>query len=216
MKRSSIRRRLSQVFVWSSLVLLAFAAFVGPALAAPETPQVNQGHGTLAVNLYTWPGGSELEPVAEYGLTDRLAVRTILGDVRHDESLFRQLAVKYEIQPNLAVEGFFEPWPEGQSASGFGVFFGQQFGPLYASVRWQAVGLPYLGERLWVDQVRLAGSYALGPHFNLLGAAEADLEIGTDWHYVYGLEWQVNRNLAAYVNHHTRDGANQLGLEYRF
>ncbi|MDI6871738.1 MAG: hypothetical protein QME79_10370 [Bacillota bacterium] len=226
MSRSIVHR-----FLLASAVLLCLAFPATPAAAAPETPEVRRGHGVLAFTAFTQSGevfpepSLEFGPAVEYGLTDRAAVRAFwheqrYNDPRSRDSRLADLGLKYEVTPDLAVEGFVESnWDDRNSATvyGFGLFAGKQFGRAYGSVRWQALALPYLGEYYWYDQLAATGSYALTPQLNFLGGVTATLDVGIDWRGSYGLEWQPDSNWAICVSRFTdRRDLTQLGVEYRF
>lgn len=223
-------RRTARRFAFAILAPLAavlcLLALAGPVLAAPETPKVTAGHGTVSASYFTSPSSMYFTPAFEYGLTDRLAVGVLASGGRYEDSRLgtvtdrrTNLTLKYELNPNLALEAFTEHgWDSLSSGTmnGFGLFAGQRFGKLYASLRARAQEVPFYGTYRWFDQLTAAGSYALTPQVNLLGTATALLDVGTTWSGSYGLEWQVNRELALYVNRFTNSDATELGAEYRF
>lgn len=224
MKHRSILHRFVTAAIAPAALLLGLALLTAPVLAAPETPVVRPGHGSFTFDYYREPGVTAVEPGAEYGLTDQLAVKGLWHETSFDDPQRQNdhqvsLGLKYEVSPNLAVEGFTERgWDEVDSgtAYGFGLLAGKHFGPLYASLRWQEIGIPVYGERLWYSQVTAVGSYPLTPQLNLLGGVTATLSYGTAWEASYGLEWQANRQLALHVNRFPDRDQTQVGAEYRF
>lgn len=210
-----------------ALAVLAAVAIATPVLAAPDTPEVRQGHGAFRTGLFTRPGAGYVTPEVEYGLTDRLAVRVLGSEGSYTNSFSETLSerragltLKYEVDPRLAVEAFTEQgWQEGLPAgswNGFGLYAGQQFGPLYASLKAQAVAQPFGSTYRWLDLLTAAGSFALTPQLNLLGAVNATLDFGTEWQGSYGLEWQASQALAVYLNRYTGSDSTEIGAEYRF
>ncbi|MGE5509445.1 MAG: hypothetical protein ACM3RP_13330, partial [Chitinophagales bacterium] len=206
-----------------AIAAFSLALFTVPALAAPETPQVRQGHGAAAA-AYSWDTGYRgLVSAFEYGLTDRLAVRGVWDEGRYDtwpdQSHQWSVSAKYGLSPNLALEAFAERgWDEVSSGNlyGFGLFTGQQFGPLYASLRAQAIAYPFWGSYRWADELTAAGTYQLTRNLNLLGSVKATLDFGTSWSGSYGVEYQATPQLAFQVNRFTGSDATQVGAELRF
>lgn len=221
MNRSSRHARLLATVALGTVLTLAL--FVVPALAAPETPQVRQGHGVVS-SAYSWDTGYRgLTSVLEYGLTDRLAVRGAWSEGRYDiwpdQSHQWSVTGKYSLSPNLALEAFTEHgWDDASSGSlyGFGLFTGKQYGPLYASLRAQAVAYPYGDTSWWVNELTAAGTYQLTRNLNLLGSVTATLDVGTEWNGSYGLEYQATPQLAFQLNRFTASNTTQVGAEYLF
>ncbi len=210
MRRSSLRRLLALAVTGALLCLSAL--LTSPVLAAPETPEVRLDHGALTFDTFLRPGSQVGGPTVEYGATDRIGLRAQWSDGL-------SLAARYELNPNLALEGYLAPdWDGGlgEAEYGFGLFTGERFGPLYASLRWREAGFPVNGLRIWLNQIVAAGSYTVLPRLSLLGSVTATLAAGTDWQGSYGLEWQVTPAAAVYVNRFTGDDLTQIGAEYRF
>lgn len=229
MHRSTIRR-LRALLVAGAVLWASLGAWGIPAWAAPETPQVIREHGTLSTSVYTAPGTLHIAPGVSYGVTDNLGIQITGSKGSYDPSTgspFQSddrigVTLKYELSPELAVEGFVNHRrldDLSETMNGFGIFAGRQFGPLYASLRWRAVEVPYAEDsaiRVWIDQLTAAGSYAVAPRVSLVGTATASLDVGSYWEGSFGLEWQPTPNTAVFLQRFTGLDSTELGLEYRF
>jgi hypothetical protein len=210
MKRRSLRRFCTLAI--AGFLLLPSALGGSPVAAAPERPEVRLARGVVTFDAFLRPTAREGGPTLEYGATERFGIRAQwLGGLN--------LGVKYEVSPNLALEGYVAPSGRGglkEAEYGFGLLAGQQFGPLYASLRWREAGFPVDGTRIWLNQLVAMGSYSVSPQANLLGSLTATLGVGVDWRASYGVEWQATQEAAVYVNRFPSDDLTQVGVEYRF